>query len=54
MKVTVIPVVTGGLGTILKKLEKVLDEKGIKGRIEIIQTTAMLRSDRIVTRVLKV
>ena len=49
MKVTVIPIVFGALGTVPKGLE----ELEITVRIETIQTTALLRSARILRRVLK-
>ena len=39
MKVTVIPIVIGALGTIPKRL----DDLEIRGRAEIIQTTASLK-----------
>ena len=43
MRVTVIPVVVGALGTVLKSLERGLEVLEIRGRIETIQTTALLR-----------
>ena len=46
MRVTVIPFVVGTLGTVLKGLERRLEEFEIKG-IETIQTTTWLRSTRI-------
>ena len=52
MKVMVIPIVIGALGTIPKRLVKGLEELEIKGHVEIIQTTALLRSARILRRVL--
>ena len=39
MKVTMIPVVVGALGTVSKGLERGLEELEIRGRIETIQTT---------------
>ena len=42
MKVKVVPIVIGALGTIPKALEKSLDKLEIRGRIETIQTTALL------------
>ena len=54
MRVTVIPVVIGALWTVSKKLDKKRSEKlEIRGRIETIQTTALLRSVRILRRVLE-
>ena len=47
IKVTVIPIVVGSLGTVSKNLEKRLNEREIRGRIETIKTTALLKSARI-------
>ena len=47
MKVTVMPIVTGALRTALKRLEKRLEEL----EIESTQTTAFLRSARMLRRV---
>ena len=53
MKVTVMPIVTGALGTVPNVLEKRPTEVEIRGRIETIQTIAVLKSDKIFTIVLK-
>ena len=53
MKVTVIQIIGGILRTIPKGLERRLKELKIRGRIETIQTTALLRSARILSRVLE-
>ena len=53
MKVTVISIVSGALGTILSALVRRLEEVAIRGRDEIIQTMALLRSARILRRVLE-
>ena len=53
MKVTVIPIVVDALITISKCLVKRLENLEIKGRVETIQTTALLRSARILRRVLE-
>ena len=53
MKVTVIPIVIGVLGTVTKGLIKSLKDLEISGRVETIQTTALLRSARILRRVLE-
>ena len=53
MKVTVIPIVIGALGTVTKGLVRGLEEFKITGRVETIQTTALLRSTRILRRVLE-
>ena len=52
MKVIVIPVVIGALGTIPQGLVKEIEELKI-GRAETIQTTTLLRSARILRRVLE-
>ena len=41
MKVTVIPIVIGALGTILKGLIKGLEDLKITGQLKIIRTTAL-------------
>ena len=53
MRVTVISVVIGALGTVPKGLESGLEELKIGERIETIQPTALLRWARILRRVLK-
>ena len=52
MKVTFILIVIGALGTATKGLIKGLGDLEIKGRVETIQTAALLRSARILRRVL--
>ena len=42
---TVIPIVTGALGIVTIGLLKGLEELDIRERVEIIQTTPLLRSD---------
>ena len=51
MKVTVIPVVIGALAMIPKILVKGLEDMEIRGKVESIQTTPLLRSARILRRV---
>ena len=51
-KVTVISVVIGALGTITEALIPGLEDLEIRGQVETIQTTSLLRSDRILRRVL--
>ena len=46
-KVTVIPIVIGTLDTVTKGLVQGVEDLEIRGRMEIIQTTALLRSARI-------
>ena len=53
MKVTIIPTVTGALGTVTKGLVQGLEDLEIRGRVEIILTTALLGSTRILRRVLE-
>ena len=52
-KVMVMPIIVGSLGTIFQDLEKILKELEIRGKIETIQTTGLLRSARILRRVLE-
>ena len=52
MKVTIVPIVIGALGTITKGLLKGLKDLEV-GRVETIQTTALLRAARILRRVLE-
>ena len=42
IKVTLMPIIISALGTVRKGLEKRLEELEIRGRIELIQTTALL------------
>ena len=53
MKVTIVPIVIGALGTVSKGLLKGPDDLEVGGRVETIQTTALLRTARILRRVLK-
>ena len=53
MKVTIVPIVTGALGTITKGLLKGLDDLEVGGWVETIQMTAMLRKARILRRVME-
>ena len=53
MKVTIVPIVIGALGTITKGLLKGLEDLEIGGRVETIQMTALLRTARILRRVLE-
>ena len=53
MKVTVILIIIGALGIILKGLVKILEDLVIRGKIVTIQSTALLISARILRRVLK-
>ena len=52
MKVIIIPIVIGAFGTVTKGLLKGLENLEIRGQMETIQTTALLRTARILRRVL--
>ena len=47
MKVTIIPIVIGALSTVTKGLVQGLEDLEITGRVVTVQTTALLRSARI-------
>ena len=51
MQVTIIPIVIGAFGTVTKGLLKRLEVLEVGGRVETIQTTALLRKARILRRV---
>ena len=53
MKVTIVPIVIGALGTITKGLLKGLEDLEVGGRVGTIQTTTLLRTARILRRVLE-
>ena len=53
MKVTIIPIVIGALGTVTKGLIQGEEDLEIRERVETIQTIALLRSARIQRRVLE-
>ena len=53
MKMIVKPIVTGALGSVTKRLIQRLEFLEIRGRVETIKTTALLRSERIQRRVLE-
>ena len=53
MKALVIPIVIGTLSIFIKGLVRGLEDSEIRGQVEIIQTTPLLRSARIVRRVLE-
>ena len=53
LKETIVPIVIGALGTITKGLLKGLEDLEFGGRVETIQTTALLRTARILRRVLE-
>ena len=47
MKVRIIPIVIGAFGTVTKGLLKGLEDLEVIGKVETIQTTALLRTVRI-------
>ena len=53
MKVTIVPIGIGAFGTITKGLLKGLDDLEVGGQVETIQMTALLRTARILRRVLE-
>ena len=53
MIVTIIPYVIGGLGTVSKGLVQGVGDLEITGRVETVQTTALLRPTRILRRALE-
>ena len=53
MKVTIIPIVIGAFGIVTKGLWKGLDDLEVGRRVETIQTTVLLRTVRILRRVLE-
>ena len=53
MKVTIIPTVIGAFATVTKGLLKGLEDLEGDGRVDTIQTTALLRTARILRRVLE-
>ena len=53
MKVMVIPIVIGALGIVTKGLVQGLEGLGIRGRVETIKTTPLLRSARTLRRILE-
>ena len=44
MKVTIISIVIGAFGTVTNRLLKELDDLDVGGRVETIQTTALLET----------
>ena len=53
MKVTIIPIVIDVFGTVTKGLLKRLEDLEVGRRVETIQTTTLLRTARILRRVLE-
>ena len=53
MRVTIVTIVIAAFGTITKGLLKGLEDFEVDGRVETIQMTALLRTARILRRVLE-
>ena len=53
MPVTIIPIVIGAFGTLTKGLLMGLEDLEVGGGVETIKTTTLLRTARILRRVLK-
>ena len=53
MQVTIIPIVIGAFGNVTKWLLKGLEDLEVGGRVETIQTTTLLRTVRILRKVLE-
>ena len=51
MQVTIIPIVIGAFGTVTKRLLNGPEDLEVGGRVETIQTIALLRTARILRRV---
>ena len=52
-KVSIVPIVIGAFGTVTEGLLKGLEDLEIGGRVETTQTTALLKTARILRRVLE-
>ena len=53
MKGTIIPIVISAFGTVTKGLLKGLEDLEVGGQVETIQTTALLKTARILRRVME-
>ena len=53
MKVTIVPIVIGAFDTITKGLLKGSEDLEVGGRVETIQMTSLLRTARILRRVVE-
>ena len=54
MQVTIIPIVIGAFGKVSKGLLKGLEDLEVRGRVETIQITTLLKTARILRRVLEI
>ena len=50
---SIVPIVIGAFGTVTEGLLKGLEDLEVGGRVETIQTTALLKTARILRRVLE-
>ena len=50
---SIVPIVIGAFGTVTEVLLKGLEDLEVGGRVETIQTTALLKTARILRRVLE-
>ena len=53
MKMSIVPIVIGAFGTVTEGLLKDLEDLDVGGRVETIQTTVLLKTARILRRVLE-
>ena len=53
MRVTIVPIVIGTFDTVTKRLLKGLEDLEVGGRVENIQTIALLKTARILRKVLE-
>ena len=53
MKLTIVPIVIGAFGTVTKELLKSLENLEVGGGVETFQTTALLKTARILRSVLE-
>ena len=53
MKKTIVPIVIGAFGTVAKVLLKAQEHMEVGGQVETIQTIALLKTARILRRVLE-
>ena len=53
MKVLIVPIVIGAFGTVTKGLLEGLDDLEVGGPVETIQNTVLLKTARILRRVLE-
>ena len=53
MKVTIVPIVIGAFGTVTKRLLRGPEDLEVGGRVETIQMIVLLRTARILRRILE-